>query len=98
MSPIVREPVLKLSALGFGDRQILRLVGDAVPEVLDVEDTLGRGHLVEGGFHRQSIAEVAEGSRAVSEGATERVACAVVADMSPYGGPTRLSRRRCSRR
>ena len=36
--------------------------------------------------------------KAVSEGATELVACAVVADMSPYGGPTRLSRRRCSRR
>lgn len=43
-----------------GDRNALRLLGDAVPEILHVQDALGRGHLLERSVHDLKIAPLAE--------------------------------------
>ena len=46
------EPSAELRLHLVGDGHALGLLRDPIPKALDVENALGRGHLIEGGFHR----------------------------------------------
>lgn len=50
------DPTPKLQSLRLTEGYSLRLCRNAVPEVLHVEDSLGRGHVVEGGCHHRIVA------------------------------------------
>lgn len=57
---MIREAATDLFELRRRQRNGVRVRGDAVPKILYVEDALGLGHLVEGGFHESSVVAVGD--------------------------------------
>ena len=51
MRLVVRDPPVNLGRLRRSERGLIGFWGDSVPQILNVEDALGGGHVVEGGFH-----------------------------------------------
>lgn len=74
---MVREAATDLFELRRRQRNGVRVRGDAVPKILYIQDALGLGHLVEGGFHEGSV--VAAGADRQQARLTERWAKPAVA-------------------
>lgn len=85
MRPVVRDPAVDLGCLGRGERGLLGVWGDSVPQILNIEDAFRRGHVVEGGFHlRIVVADVSDRQILCASDAVIRQRCTEITHITVH--------------